>query len=287
MTQPIHSSCADENIARYTCYRTPEPIQIDGDLNKPAWRSAPKSGRFVDMVNGVPGFYDTRTAALWDDQALYIGFWVEEPQVEATNHARDSIVFQENDVEVFIDGGDCYYELEINALATVYEVMFIWRDAYTRASRFNVPEFDLFDRDVYGFAGDYDRQPQSFWRGTHPRGARWAFRDWDFPGLQVAVQVDGTINDPGTIDRGWTAEIALPWSGMKWLANNRSLPPAEGDSWRIFFGRFQKLMVAGEEIQPHPAWVLSPHGKYDTHQPECFPYVTFSDTDVTQQSRNE
>jgi hypothetical protein len=33
------------------------------------------------------------------------------------------------------------------------------------------------------------------WRGTHPRGLRWAFTDWDFPGLRTAVQVQGTLND--------------------------------------------------------------------------------------------
>ena len=263
-------------IARYTCYRTSQPLVVDGNLDKPAWRKARRSPRFVDMAAGTPGFFDTRMAALWDDDYLYIGFWVEEPFVEAHHTQRDAVIFQENDVEVFIDGGDCYYELEINALGTLYEVMFIWRDAYRRGSRFDVPEFDLFDRQAYTFGGDYDRQAASFWRGTHPRGVRWAFLDWDFPGLQVATHIDGTLNDPTDIDRGWTAEIALPWSGMSWLANGRSLPPRDGDTWRLFFGRFQKLLNAGQEVQPHPAWALSPHGVYDTHMPDRFPYVTFS-----------
>ena len=273
-------NCPETTVARYTCYRTHAPIQIDGLLDERAWAQAPRSHRFVDMASGSPGFYDTRMAALWDDEYLYIGFWVEEPFVEAHHTERDAIIFQENDVEVFIDGGDCYYELEINALSTIYELMFIWRDAYKRGSRFDVPEFDLYERQVYSFGGDYDREPASFWRGTHPRGTRWAFLDWDFPGLQVATHVDGTLNDHGDLDRGWTVEIALPWSGMGWLANGRSLPPQDGDTWRMFFGRFQKLMNAGHEVSPHPAWVLSPHGEYDTHQPARFPYVTFSTTDV-------
>jgi hypothetical protein len=270
----------DQAIARYTCYRTREPIQVDGKLDEAAWAQAPRSHRFVDMASGAPGYYDTRLAALWDEENLYVGFWVEEPFVEAHHTERDAIIFQENDVEVFIDGGDCYYELEINALGTIYEVLFIWRDAFRRGSRFDVPEFDLYERQVYSFGGDYDRQPDSFWRGTHPRGTRWAFTDWDFPGLQVATHVDGTINDHSDLDRGWTAEIALPWAGMGWLAGGRCLPPQDRDTWRLFFGRFQKLMNAGQEVSPHPAWVLSPHGINDTHQPACFPYVTFSTTEV-------
>lgn len=278
MNSNIPSS--EEKIAHYTCYRINEPLSIDGKLDKAVWHKAPRSTRFVDMAAGTPGFFDTRMAALWDDDYLYISFWVEEPFLEAYHSERDSIIFQENDVEVFIDGGDCYYELEINALGALYEVFFIWRDAYKRGSRFDVPEFDVHEHQAYTFGGDYDRHPASFWKGTHPRGTRWAFPDWDFPGLKVAVQVDGTLNDHSDIDKGWTVEIALPWAGMTHLADGRSLPPKDGDTWRIFVGRFQKLMNAGKEIQPHPAWVLSAHGVYDTHKPECFPYFTFSTTPI-------
>ena len=92
------------------------------------------------MVTGTPGFFDTRAAALWDDENLYIGFWVDEPFVEAHLTQRDSLIFNENDVEVFIDGGDAYYEFEINALGTVYEVFFIWQDAYQRGGRFGTQD---------------------------------------------------------------------------------------------------------------------------------------------------
>jgi hypothetical protein len=232
------------------------------------------------MVTGEPGYFDTRAAALWDDNGLYVSFWVEEPFPGAHMTERDGIVFAENDVEIFIDGGDCYYELELNAANTVYEVLFIWQDAYTRGGRFDVPEFDLVERHALSFGGDYDRQARSFWRGTHPRGPRWAFRDWDLPGLQTAVHVDGKLNDRYFVSEGWSAQITLPWKGMAWLANGRSLPPRDGDVWRIFFGRFEKMTVGGVEVQPHPAWCWNKHGVMDTHMPERFTYVHFSDKAV-------
>jgi hypothetical protein len=272
----IHLSPESE-IARYVCKRVREPLIVDGSLAKPAWQAAEKSSRFVDMVTGAPGLYDTRAAMLWDDTCLYVGFWVEEPFVTAEITERDQLIFLENDVEVFIDGGDCYYEFEINALGTVYEVFFIWQDAYTKGSRWDVPEFDLLGAKALSFGGDYDRTGAHFWRGTHPRGLRWAFRGWDFPGLRSAVQVQGRINDRSSIDQGWTVEVAFPWAGMHHLAGQRSLPPCPGDTWRIFCGRFEKLVPSGVEIQPHPAWVWSRHGVYDTHRPERFPYVEFSD----------
>ena len=261
----------------YACLRTPEPILINGDLTKPVWQKAPWSPRFVDMVTGDPSYFDTRAAALWDDQNLYIAYRIEEPFVEAALTERDSLIFNENDVEVFVDGGDCYYEFEINALGTVYEVFFIWQDAM---SSFGAPEFDPRQRKAVTFGGDYDRQAPTFWRGTHPRGLRWAFLDWDLPGLQSAVRVDGRINDRASVDRGWTVEIAFPWAGLKPLANGRPIPPSEGDIWRLFFGRFEKLAFGGKELQPHPAWVWSPHGIYDTHQPDRWTPIQFSTREV-------
>jgi Carbohydrate family 9 binding domain-like len=268
---------SDKDIAQYACRRVRHAPVIDGRLDEACWQAVEWSPRFVDMVTGEPGFFDTRGAALWDDQCLYIGFRIEEPLVRASHTVRDSLIFQENDVEVFIDGGDCYYEFEINALGTIYEVFFVWQDAYGPGTRFDVPELDLLKSKALSFGGDYDRHPATFWDGTHPRGCRWVFRNWDFPGLRSAVWVDGEINDDSVIDKGWTVELALPWSGMGLLANGRSLPPADGDEWRIFFGRFEALRVAGQEMQPHPAWCWNRHGIYDTHRPDRFTRVRFSD----------
>ena len=44
---------------------------------------------------------------------------------------------------------------------------------------------------------NFDRAGLHMWRGAHPRGNRWAFPDWDFPGLKTAVKIDGTLNDSG------------------------------------------------------------------------------------------
>ena len=257
--------------SKYTCYRTPSPITIDGDLNKAVWQHSHKSPRFVDMISGTPGFFDTHAAALWDDEALYVAFWVEEPFVEARLTSRDSTIFQENDVEVFIDGGDCYYEFEINALNTVYEVFFIWQDAY---QKFDSRVFDVHSRQAYTFGGNHDRDAATFWRGTHPRGLRWAFTDWDLSGLKTAVKVQGTLNDNSDIDKGWTVEIAFPWSGMKNLAGNRSLPPQDGDIWRIFFGRFGRLAVGNNVFGNAMSWDRI--GDNDNHLPERFTRVSFS-----------
>ena len=263
----------EEQLAHYTCFRAPGAIEVNGRLDKPAWQAAPRSPRFVDMVTGDPGFFDTRVSCLWDDRAFYVGFQVEEPDVRASLTKRDSFVWLDNDVEVFIGGDDCYYELEINAFGTVYEAFFVWQDALRPGSRFDRPEYDLRTRDVDLLGGFQDASRH----GRHPRGKRWAFLDWDFQGLQAGVHVDGRINDSAHVDKGWTVELAFPWEGMRPLFAARALPPKEGDVLRVDFSRFEALRCLGRAVKPNPGWSLNPHGVYDSHIPECFSYVHFSE----------
>src|SRR4051794_36741736 len=138
----------EEPIAQYTCYRAAGPITIDGRLDEASWRMAPQSTPFVDIVTGEPAWFDTRVSMLWDDDYLYFGFRAEETDVWGTMTQRDSKIWEENDLEVFIGGGpenhpDTYYEFEVNALNTVYEVFWIWKDALQPGSPYyGRPEFD-------------------------------------------------------------------------------------------------------------------------------------------------
>ena len=261
-----------DRLAHVTCYRAAGPIEVDADLDKPAWRSVLRSARFVDMVSGQPAIYDTRVALQWDDERLYVAYWVEEPQVKATLTARDSFIWNDDDVELFVAGDDCYYELEINAFGTLYEAFFVWQDALRRGSRFDRPELDLYSREVDLLGGFQDA---SRW-GKHPRGRRFAFLDFDLAGLQAAVRVDGRINDASTIDRGWTVELALPWKSLTPLFDGRVLPPREGETLRCDFSRFEALRVHGRPLPENPGCSLNPHGVYDSHIPESFSVVHFT-----------
>lgn len=264
--------CSEGDLVHYLCHRTKRPPVIDGRLEDPAWRKVPKSERFVDLVSGAPAFLETRFAALWDDKNFYVAFWIEEPDVRARLTQRDSFIWTENDVEIFIAGPDCYYEFQINALGTIYEVFYIWQDAFRHNEFARRPEFDLRRRDVDVLGGFQDGSRY----GKHPRGKRWAFMDWDFPGLVTAVHVDGTLNDDRDRDRGWTVELAFPWKGMEVLAQGRPLPPKDGDVWRMDFSRFEALRAGGVRVQPDPGWALNRHGVYDSHIPECFSFIHFS-----------
>jgi hypothetical protein len=257
-----------EPVAEYTCYRAAGPIRIDGKLDEPCWVAAPRSTPFVDIVTGAPAWFDTRVAMLWDDDFLYFGFEAEETDVWATLTERDSKIYEENDLEVFIAGRDAYYEFEINALNVIYEVFWIWKDALKPGSPYyGRPEFDPFRQRTMALAGVGGH--------VHPRGERWGFLDWDFPGLKHAVHVAGTLNRRDDVDRGWSAELAFPWKGLELLADGRSLPPEDGDVWRIDCSRFEKIGPRGEVLNPCAGWTWNRHGHYDSHIPEVFPKITF------------
>ena len=261
-----------ELCKHYTCCRTKGPIAIDGTLDEISWQLAEKSPRFVDMTTGKTVSYDTRAAILWDDENLYVAFWVEEPDVTATFTERDSLIWYDNDVEVFIAGEDCYYEFEINAFGTVLEIFWVWQEAYKHGSRFEIPELDLLtQKKVEVLGGDFEYR-------THPRGGRWGFRDWDMKGMKSAVKVNGTINKSDEVDKGWHVELAFPWKSMKLLAGSRSLPPKPGDTWRMDISRFET--IKDHKTQINPGWAWNTHGTYDSHIPEMFTYVHFSDKTV-------
>jgi hypothetical protein len=231
----------------YVCCRAPYRLPIDGSLTDPAWEAIPWTEDFVDIegdVKPLPRFR-TRVKMLWDDDFFYIGAELEEPDVWATLVEHDSIIFHDNDFEVFIDpNGDNhdYYEVEINALNTVWDL----------------------------------RLPKPY------RDGGPALNEWEIPGLKTAIGVRGTLNEAGDADEGWTVEIALPWSVLAEFAGCPTPPRAE-DQWRVNFsrvewtvevrnGRYEKVAGHNEDN-----WVWSPQGVVDMHRPEVWGYVQFSD----------
>ena len=262
---------ADHQLAKYVARRSSQPLKIDGKLTEESWLQAGASNPFVDLVSGKPTLYETTIKVLWDDQYLYVGYEVEEPNVKAKFLNRDDLIWQDNDVELFLAFDHSYYEFEINAHGTIYEGLFVWQNEYKKKGFNQVPEINIEDPDVR-------HQPfNGVGYPNHPRGKRWAFLDWDFPGLKSAVHVKGTLNDDSDQDTGWTVELAIPWSGMKTLSlgDDRPIPPVEGDQWRMDFSRFNQYR-APSPARDSGGWALNHHGIWDSHIPEVFAKIVFA-----------
>jgi Carbohydrate family 9 binding domain-like len=231
------------SLKHYECRRAPTPLRVDGRLDKPEWQSAPWSDWFVDIQgdNRPAPRFKTRMKLLWDDKYLYVGAELEEPDVWATLIEHDSVIYHDNDFEVFLNptnNGKKYFEFEVNALNTGW---------------------DLFLPKPYSQDGHADN-------------------GWEIPGLKTAVFVAGTLNHPGDTDRGWTVEMAFPWTAFTERSGKGR--PAAGDSWRINFSRVEwrvKVVDGKYEKLPGPEdnWVWSPQGVIDMHVPDKWGIVHF------------
>lgn len=234
---------------RYQCVRAPSLPALNGRPEGPIWDSAPWTEDFVDISTEAAPRFRTRAKMLWDDEYFYVGAEMEEPHVWATLIEHDSVIFQDNDFEVFIDpDGDAlnYYEFEINALNTTW---------------------DLFLPKPYRDGGN-------------------AMNQWEIPGLIHAVSVDGTLNDPTDTDSGWGLTLAFPWvdfvppPGIAALSRSGQAP-AMGDVWRVNFSRveWQVSIEGGRYVKipntPEDNWAWSPQRLIDMHQPEMWGFVEF------------
>jgi hypothetical protein len=229
----------------YVCHRTPQAIVIDGKMDE-AWSAAAWTDHFVDIEGDrkpAPR-HKTRVKMLWDDDAIYILAELEDPHVWGTLREHDSVIFHDNDFEVFLDpNGDnhVYGELEVNALNTTWDLLLT---------------------------------------KPYKDGGR-AIDSWEIKGLQTGVHVNGTVNDPSDTDRGWTLEIRWPFANISELAKLQ-IPPRDGDQWRINFSRvqWQHEVVAGKYRKvkgtKEDNWVWSPQGVIDMHRPEKWGYLQFS-----------
>lgn len=241
------------NPEKYVCYRAIEPITIDGKFDEESWEKAEWTKYFVDIEGDLKPkpYHNTRVKMLWDDENFYFAAKLYEPHIWAKLKQRDTVIFYDNDFEIFIDpDGDThkYYEFEINAFNTQWDLLIVkpYRD----------------DDNV-------------------------ALNGWNIAGLKTAIGIEGTINDPSDEDKYWTVEIAYPWKALSEMTSMES-PPNDGDQWRVNFSRVEwetdiingkyikKINSATGKSFPENNWVWSPQGLINMHYPETWGFVQFS-----------
>jgi hypothetical protein len=245
-------------VLDYACRRTREPMTIDGRLDEGAWAKALWSEPFGAIADGARVALETRVALLWDERCLYAGFKVEDHDVRASMTGfHDHVYIEDEDVELFIEGEGAYFEMGANPINTIYEIRWTWiqalverRDWQELDRLFRTPNFLYFlarEGEEIGRHGDLD---------------------WELPGLEHAVQVDGTLNRPALEDRGWTAEFALPWEGLgPILGQGRRLPPRAGDGFRMTAYRAHHGEGAARR-HSSVGWSWSVMGNDNIHVPE-------------------
>lgn len=185
-------------------------ILVDGKLNEAAWANAPSTGAFVNVGTGKedPNHPVQGSAkVLWDDKNLYVAFEVKDKDIVGGFNKTDvdPHLWTKDTVEIMIDpdgNGDNkdYYEIQVNPQNLVFD-----------------SHFDGYNQPKGGPEGPFGNQ------------------DWQSK-LKSAVVIEGTLDKSDDEDKGYTVEIAIPWTAFH---KAKTSPPAVGDTWRINFYAMQ------------------------------------------------
>jgi len=245
--------CGQSAPKVYVANKATGAFEIDGLAKEDSWKKATWSNNYIDIQGLAKPKYDTRMKMTWDDDNLYVFAEIKEPHVWANLKERDTIIFYNNDFEIFIDpDGDThnYYEFEVNALNTIW---------------------DLFLSKPYRNQGK-------------------VLDGWDFKGLRSAIHINGSLNNPDDVDEGWSIEIAIPWSFDTEPGGKIKVP--KNEFWRMNFSRVnwdfelrngrynRKKDAVTKQFLHEYNWVWSPQEVINMHEPERWGYVYFSSQDV-------
>jgi len=263
---------------QYVAYkiRSNEQIVFDGRLDEKAWTDVGFTDRFMDIQgpDKPTPYLETRVKMRWDDQYLYVGAYLQEPRACANLTQNNSIVFQDNDFEIFIDpdGSNHFYkELEFNANNINWNLLLVRPYLNGGPAVCN-----------YTVAGQCDISAPDF-----------GVPNWDIaPNLPSAVYVDGKLNDPISGSRFWSIEVGIPISEYL-LYEQKSSPPRHGTLWRVDFSRVQWHIsihradtgwVYWKVNMPEDNWVWQPtyYDPPNIHLPETWGYLQFADGNINQ-----
>ena len=95
-------------------------------LDDPVWQGATPL-TLVDSVDGKPTQLRTTARLTWDDEALYVAFDCEDPDVWGTFRNRDDPLYTQEVVEIFVDAdadGRTYDEIEVSPHNVVFDAYF-------------------------------------------------------------------------------------------------------------------------------------------------------------------
>ena len=213
----------------YTAKKTVKAPEIDGILNDPCWKDL-ETINLVSVIDGTKPKLPTTVRAIWDDKYLYIGFECQDSDAESTLLQPDGD----------ISAGD-YCGILFNAMS----------DTTTYCKIEIAPTGVVYDAFVVSGRGD-----------INPK----VLTSWNCENTRASVSVYGGGPMPGTSDRFWTVEIAIP---LKECLPAKNIPPVTGDTWKVNFVRYDKT---GGEM-----WMaFNPTGGKYFDAPASFAWLKFS-----------
>jgi hypothetical protein len=226
-----------EEPRQITVPRLEGEIRVDGYLDETAWTHAAKYDGFLLNESEKKPRVKTTVFIGYTPTNLYLGWRCDDPDIQATFTKRDDPLWEEEVAELFLfprenipwPGPVRYFELQWNPLGT------------------------MFDAVIHNTLGEdgWSQKMQGDW-------------EWTAEGMQSAVAVDGTVQESGDTDQGWTVEAVIPFADFGVNA------PKPGTIWRGNFYRYNRDTDKSNELLS-----LHPTTKPSFHEPKRFMKIKF------------
>ncbi len=213
---------------RYEVRRAASRIQIDGKPDEKAWQAAQPIVFIFPWEFQTGAKQKTTARLLWDDRNLYVSYECEDADITAQFTQRDDPTYRDDAVEIFLNPRPSQTEVYFGLEMNARAVLY-----------------------------DY----------VSVASARYLFKRLNLEGVQLATWIDGTLNARGDTDRGWSLEVAIPWSNFEEMAR----PPKPGDVWSAMLNRW-------DGVEPHrrlSMWVDPQDRRPNPHRPDRFGELAF------------
>jgi len=206
--------CAQPPLPRYEVKRAASPVVIDGKPDDKAWATAGRIELIFPWDAQTGAKQKTVARLLWDDRNLYVSYECEDADIVASHTEHDDPTYLDDAVEIFINPMPSQTGIYYGLEMNVRAV--------------------LYDYVMY--------------QSSH------LFRQFDLQRVQLATFIDGTINMRGDRDKGWSLEVAIPWSNFDALAQR----PVAGTAWSANINRWdgvepdRRMSNWSDPVQPRP-----------------------------------
>lgn len=229
------SADALPDLPEARCIPVVRALEESGFPDPRDWEDAPKL-YLHDAVTGNPGTFQTTVQTLYDERFFYVRFLCEDDSIFGTFTERDSPIWNEECVEIFINPTGSqhqYYEINVSPANVIYDSVIL-----------------------------NNRTPE------RPGSNFIGLPEWSPARLKTEVNVTGEWNTPGAGEY-WEALFAIPHRALLGAPNQ---PPSPGDRWRINFYRIDRASPdsKGESY----AW--STTGSTAFHLPWRFGTIVFA-----------
>lgn len=216
---------------------TGSAIKIDGKLDDAAWKTAQAHEfNFYYRATTDSDRQKTKFRMLWDDQALYVAFEVQDNYITAREKTRDEAPYLDDCAEIFLIPEDTDLPLHFGFEVNLYKVAndFIYLNNFYKNEKVVVTGYD--------------------------------------PEYEVGVTINGSLNDNQDLDRGWVMEMAIPLKVLSSRGEFSSV--SEGVIWKALAVRQDRNDLEGDR-RTTSTWFANSEENFDVHAPKHFGRIQF------------